>query len=73
MPSPGIPIPNDLYDAHTDDVLGSGPCGGRSEEDRLSFEDEDDYGRQPRVLEVRYSLLLLASAFTLFFIPLGRE
>ena len=46
-----------------------GRAGG-SEKDRLSFEDEDDYGRQPRVLEVRYNLLLLASAFTLFFVPL---
>jgi hypothetical protein len=48
---------------------GSGDGGGaRSEKDRISF-GEEDYVRLPRVLKVRYSLLLLASAFTHFSFP----
>jgi len=63
--SPALPNPHDPYEAYADDAMGQGPGsdegggGGqfmghtdRGEEGRLSFQDEEDYGRQPRVLKV---------------------
>ena len=63
QPSPALANPHDPYDAYTDDVVGDdgadvaghGGAGqsATGEEGRMSFEDEEDYGMQPRVLKVR--------------------
>jgi hypothetical protein len=65
MPSPPTSTSHAQYDAYADDAMGHGPGSddagghfvgdtGRSEEGgaRMSFQDEEDYGRQPRVLKV---------------------
>jgi hypothetical protein len=64
MPSPPVSTSHAQYDAYADDAMGAGPGSdeagghfigdtGRSEEGgRMSFQDEEDYGRQPRVLKV---------------------
>jgi hypothetical protein len=68
-PSPIGPLvnPHDGFDGYADDAVDSGAAGsdedheggghslGRSEEGgRMSFQDEEDYSRQPRVLKVRF-------------------
>jgi hypothetical protein len=69
IPSPPALNSHAQYDAYADNVMGAGPgsdeagdhfigdTGWSEDGARMSFQDEGDYGRQPRVLKVNITLL----------------
>ena len=72
------PYPHNPYEAYADGAMtrsdkgGNGAGGGfgghleRSDDGRMSLLDEEDYGRQPRVLLVRVYFVCLLSLLILF-------
>jgi hypothetical protein len=75
------PYPHNPYEAYADDAMspepgsdkgGNGAGGGfgghleRNDDGRMSLLDEEDYGRQPRVLMVRVYFVCLFSLLILF-------
>jgi hypothetical protein len=88
MPSPPASTSHAQDDAYADDAMGHGPGSddagghfvgdtGRSEEGaRMSFQDEEDYGRQPRVLKVKninLTLLRFLIVSDVLYFQLGHE